>query len=183
MYIYHIHSYVNERSSFGAASPECVRLHIHISFAFASYFFLHLISVWFAFAVVATDACCCCWCCWLFCLSDSICVCFYLPQYSFDMRTLKIVSWSSHCLQQLPLSSRIEQIARLILPVLKEVEWVFSTNSHHLCHFISFVFLLFYRVSFKSKVVLEKIFHTTTHTHFIRSEKVKIVNRENAKRF
>lgn len=46
-------------------------------------------------------------------------LCFYLPQYSVDMRTLEIVSWSSHSLQQLPLSSRIEQIARLILPVLK----------------------------------------------------------------
>lgn len=43
-------------------------------------------------------------------------MCFYLPQYSFDMRTLEIVSRSSHSLQQLPLSSRIEQIARMILP-------------------------------------------------------------------
>lgn len=90
---------------------------------------------------------------------DSICVCFYLPQYSFDMRTLEIVSWSSHCLQQLPLSSRIEQIARLILPVLKEIEWVFY--SHHLS---LFYFHYYFSVFIQIEKCIRENFHTHTHT-------------------
>lgn len=61
------------------------------TYTFPSYslYFFHFISVRFVFAVVATAAADAAG---FFCLFHSICVCFYLPQYSFDMRTFEIVS-------------------------------------------------------------------------------------------